>query len=558
MRADTDNIALEPIFCESFEEVTQKKVRPLFRHYVATTQFFSRFPLLCRVPVFSNVCHGHGIYLVAALGVTYSLSKGVCAHFLSGATLPLFKDVLGLSSAEYQKYVAVCVMAWSMKPLVGVFCDSVRCFGYHKRWYLTGAASLCSCLFVCLALVSSSTSGKFGALSAGSLLFLANFCCAVLDLLPEGRYSELIKARPETSSSTVSWVWGCVMIGGCFAALVQGPLSDNHKIHYVFLLGAFFQAVIVFPLKKNWFGERRHRETQSLVLSFERRVFRESPKLVAYCLLMAVSTVSLMAVTTFCTKQTLLLTTLVVAVLLSVMSFSALPRTAALANLFMFCKELFYVQLPGPLDYFYTADETCIPGGPHFSYSYYQTFTVIVGYVAGVAGVAAFHSFFSNRSFRFTFWVTTIVKILASLVDVLIIKRWNHTVLGLDDRWSYFLGDAVVFGACQMLDFMPAVVLTSRLCPKGMEATMYAVLAGFSNLGQAMSNTVGTLLVEFVFPIQTVIPCDFSNLATLVLVGHCLLPMLVVPLTFVLIPSHSRVCDEYRECRGEPEVVPVI
>jgi hypothetical protein len=28
------------------------------------------------------------------------------------------------------------------------------------------------------------------------------------------------------------------------------------------------------------------------------------------------------------------------------------------------------------------------------------------------------------------------------------------------------------------LEFMPAVILTSRLCPKGMEATVYALLAG--------------------------------------------------------------------------------
>jgi hypothetical protein len=32
-----------------------------------------------------------------------------------------------------------------------------------------------------------------------------------------------------------------------------------------------------------------------------------------------------------------------------------------------------------------------------------------------------------------------------------------------------------------MLESMPAVMLTSRLCPKGLEATYYALLAGFSD-----------------------------------------------------------------------------
>ncbi len=36
---------------------------------------------------------------------------------------------------------------------------------------------------------------------------------------------------------------------------------------------------------------------------------------------------------------------------------------------------------------------------------------------------------------------------------------------------------------------------------------------------------------------KTTYPCDFSNLNTLVLVCHCLLPLINVPLTFILIPN---------------------
>jgi hypothetical protein len=35
------------------------------------------------------------------------------------------------------------------------------------------------------------------------------------------------------------------------------------------------------------------------------------------------------------------------------------------------------------------------------------------------------------------------------------------------------LGDAIVFQLCATLDFMPAVVLTSKLCPKDVESTVY-------------------------------------------------------------------------------------
>ena len=35
-----------------------------------------------------------------------------------------------------------------------------------------------------------------------------------------------------------------------------------------------------------------------------------------------------------------------------------------------------------------------------------------------------------------------------------------------------------------MLEFMAGVILTSKLCPREMESTVYAVLAGFQNFGQ--------------------------------------------------------------------------
>mmetsp|Transcript_27998 Transcript_27998/g.58315 ORF Transcript_27998/g.58315 Transcript_27998/m.58315 type:complete len:98 (-) Transcript_27998:109-402(-) len=47
--------------------------------------------------------------------------------------------------------------------------------------------------------------------------------------------------------------------------------------------------------------------------------------------------------------------------------------------------------------------------------------------------------------------------------------------------------------------------------------------------------------------IKTTAPCNFENLSTLVLVCHCLLPLLAVPLIFWLIPNKlmtDRLIDE--------------
>lgn len=76
----------------------------------------------------------------------------------------------------------------------------------------------------------------------------------------------------------------------------------------------------------------------------------------------------------------------------------------------------------------------------------------------------------------------------------------------------YLLGDAIVYEVCYYLSYMPTNMLFARLCPKGCESTMYAILASFCNLGSSMSNVLGSILIETVLPVSSNTPCDFSNL----------------------------------------------
>ncbi|CUE67215.1 pteridine transporter-like, putative [Bodo saltans] len=536
------------------QQATEFKKLRFFRYHVSTQRAFVKFPFFTKVPLLVPLSETFGIYFVCGIGLTYFLNKGITAHTLSSAALPLFKGELGVEASMYQRLVAIGFMAWSMKPLIAIVSDLTTIWGYHKRFLLLCATVASGgLLFLASLLPSSSASSDPGrtALVGGVIFFLANLCCATLDILPEGRYSELIALRPNSGSSVVSWVWSSVMFGGGIAALVQGPLADAGLVRLSLILAGCCQLLLAAPLAKNWLGERVDRLGSAACFSFNQEVLRAHKRLVILSVAMSVGVViSAIAALTLETKSLLMVTSLSAA-MLCYGSFYVLPKTAALANTFMFLKELLYIQLPGPMDYFYTADEQCVPGGPHFSYAYYQTFTVIVGYIAGALGVALFHKFFSKRSFRFTFWCTALLKVAASVVDIVIVKRWNRQ-LGLSDHMSYMLGDAIVFGMCQMLDFMPAVVLMSRLCPKGMESTMYAILAGFSNLGQALSNTTGAFLVDVLWPISASPPCDFSNLPKLLVVGHGLLPLFVIPLSMWMVPDES-VSQTDEEVQGGPD-----
>lgn len=95
---------------------------------------------------------------------------------------------------------------------------------------------------------------------------------------------------------------------------------------------------------------------------------------------------------------------------------------------------------------------------------------------------------------------------------------------------------SVIYQVAIMLDFMPAVVLTAASCPKGMEATVYALLAGFQNFGSGVARGIGVGLLEKL-GVKTTKPCNFENLPLALILGHIVLPLLCVPLIFVLIPD---------------------
>ena len=87
--------------------------------------------------------------------------------------------------------------------------------------------------------------------------------------------------------------------------------------------------------------------------------------------------------------------------------------------------------------------------------------------------------------------------------------------------------------------FMPGTVLISKMCPKNMEATTFAILASFSNLGGALSSSFGVFAMQWA-GIKTDVEngdCDFTNLSSLIVVCGMLLPLLAIPMTYVLIPD---------------------
>ncbi|KAK7199579.1 BT1 family [Novymonas esmeraldas] len=108
----------------------------------------------------------------------------------------------------------------------------------------------------------------------------------------------------------------------------------------------------------------------------------------------------------------------------------------------------------------------------------------------------------------------------------------------------YIWGDAIVQEVVYMLGWMPMVVLLSRLCPRGSESVVYALMAGFSNLGQTTASSIGAIIMEYGWPVfSDADPCNHENLPWLIFTCGIMVPLLVIPLNFMLIPK-ARIVDD--------------
>lgn len=265
-------------------------------------------------------------------------------------------------------------------------------------------------------------------------------------------------------------------------------------------------------------------------------------RIIVFSIGLTLGVVALAVLTVVLKAYYLLLALAVLSCLCIGLLFWALPPIIAKAGLFIFLNEAAYTQLSGPLNSFCLAGPSCVPGGPHFDFTLVYTVATAVGSVAGLLGITLFAYFFSYRSYRFNFFVLTVLRAAASIFDLILVRRWN-LLIGIPDIAVYLVGDAVIYQLVNRLSWMPVALLISQLCPRGSEAMVYALLAAMSNLGSTVATEVGVVLMSTLWPVDFSASdgesCAFQNLWKLIVVGHIGLALLVLPFIFVCIPNQK-------------------
>ncbi|RVX22082.1 Folate-biopterin transporter 1, chloroplastic [Vitis vinifera] len=149
----------------------------------------------------------------------------------------------------------------------------------------------------------------------------------------------------------------------------------------------------------------------------------------------------------------------------------------------------------------------------------------LVTSVASLIGVGLYNGFLKDVPLRKIFFVTTIFGSALGMTQVFLVTGLNRK-FGISDEW-FSIGDSLILTVLGQASFMPVLVLAARLCPQGMEATLFATLMSISNGGSVVGGLVGAGLTQLFgvtkdsFDNLTflIILCNLSSLLPLPLLG---------------------------------------
>lgn len=151
----------------------------------------------------------------------------------------------------------------------------------------------------------------------------------------------------------------------------------------------------------------------------------------------------------------------------------------------------------------------------------------VVGWAGLMAGTLVYNSYLKRVPLRTVFLWVHILLATCTFSDTLLVLRIN-IFFGLPDK-LWVLGASAFTDAINQFKFMPFLILSARLCPPGIEGTLFAVFMSAYNLGGTISGYFGATLASYL----NISATSFDQLAFGLSI-QALCTLLPVPLLFMI------------------------
>ena len=373
------------------------------------------------------------------------------------------KDDLGLTPAQVAALMGIASLPWIIKPLFGFMSDGLPIFGYRRRPYLILSGFLGTISWLALATVVNS------AWTATLVLLLTSISVAVSDVIVDSLIVE--RAREETlsqSGSLQSLSWGFSALGGLLTAYFSGLLLEHLSSNQVFEITATFPLIV--SAVAGLITEEKITQADSAEQSFP---VKEQIKQLWGAI-----------------KQ----------------------KTVWLPIAFLFVWQA--TPTADSAFFFFSTNEL------GFEPEFLGRVRLVTSF-ASLIGIFLFQRYLKTFPFRQILGWSTVIAASLGMTTLLLVTHANRA-LGIDDHW-FSLGDSLILTVVGQIAWMPVLVLSARLCPKGVEATLFALLMSIWNLSGLLSHELGALLTSLLGVTEN----NFDKLWLLVIITNLstLLPL---------------------------------
>ncbi|XP_059456349.1 probable folate-biopterin transporter 3 [Corylus avellana] len=414
---------------------------------------------------------------VLGVVVVYGVSQGLGVGLSRVSTLYYMKDEQKMQPSEAQVYFGIIQIPWVVKPLWGLLTDTVPILGYRRRPYFVSAGFLGVISMLVLSLHKKLHLG-FALLS----LMAGSAGIAIADVTIDACVTQNSITHPSLAGDMQSLCGLSSSIG----ALVGFSLS-GFFVHLIGPKGVFgllsippgLVVLVGMVLRESHAHNFTYRRVNEKLLDASKSMWTtlKCPDVWRPCLYMYLS----------------------LAVSMNI-------------NEGMF--------------YWYTDAK----GGPSFSQEVIGS-TYAVGAAGSLLGVLIYQNFLKNHPFHDILFWSQFLFGASGLLDLVLVLRLNLK-FGVPD-FFFAVIDAAVTHMIGRIKWMPLLVLSTKLCPPGIEGTFFALLMSIDHVGMLSSSWAGGLFLHILKVTRT----QFENLWIAILVRSLLR---LVPLGFLyLIPRND-------------------
>lgn len=379
------------------------------------------------------------------------------------------KDELQLSPVEVSALLGIVALPWMIKPLFGFISDGLPIFGYRRRPYLVLSGILGAGAWVSLGTIVNSS------WAATIAIALSSLSVAFSDVIVDSLVVE--RARVETQAkagSLQSLCWGATALGGLITAYFSGLLLEYFSTRTVFLVTALFPliiSVVAWLIAETPINKDTIKPQANNLLSTSNQI-KQLGK--------AITQKAIWIPTAF------------------IFLWQSTPSGEA-AFFYFFTNEL------------------------HFQPEFLGRVHLVTS-LASLIGIWIFQRFLKSVLFRVICGWSIVISAALRMTMLILVTHTNRA-LGIDDQW-FSLGDSLILAVMGQIAFMPVMVLAARICPLGIEATLFALLMSIFNLGGAISREFGALIMHWLGITEN----NFDTLWLLVIITNVIA---LVPLLFI-------------------------